>query len=156
MTPAIKAAERARVAFELLTYAHDPRTRAYGPEAATALGLPAHAVFKTLIVTAAGPGLIVALVPVDRELDLKALAAALGVKRAEMAAPDEAERATGYVVGGINPLGQRRALPTVIDESATALERIYVSAGRRGLEIALRPADLVALCRATTAPIARR
>jgi Cys-tRNA(Pro)/Cys-tRNA(Cys) deacylase len=156
MTPAIKAAERARVAFELLTYAHDPRTRAYGPEAATALGLPAHAVFKTLIVTAAGPGLIVALVPVDRELDLKALAAALGVKRAEMAAPDEAERATGYVVGGISPLGQRRALPTVIDESATALERIYVSAGRRGLEIALRPADLVALCRATTAPIARR
>ena len=155
MTPAITAAERARVEFEVLAYAHDPRTRAYGPEAATALGLPAHAVFKTLVAKATGPGLVVALVPVDHELDLKALAGALGAKRAEMATPDEAERATGYVVGGISPLGQRRALPTVIDQSATALDRIYVSAGRRGLEIALRPPDLIALCQATTAPIAR-
>jgi Cys-tRNA(Pro)/Cys-tRNA(Cys) deacylase len=155
MTPAIKAAERARIEFEVLSYGHDPRTRAYGPEAATALGLPATAVFKTLVVKATGPGLVVALVPVDRELDLKALAGALGAKRAEMAAPDEAERATGYVVGGISPLGQRRALPTVIDVSVTRLDRVYVSAGRRGLEIALRPADLIGLCRATTASIAR-
>jgi Cys-tRNA(Pro)/Cys-tRNA(Cys) deacylase len=155
MTPAIRAAKRARIEFELLTYEHDPRTRAYGPEAATALGLPPRAVFKTLVVTVAGPGLMVALVPVDRELDLKALAEATGGKRAALASAAEAERATGYVVGGISPLGQRRALPTVIDESARALPRMFVSAGRRGLEIALRPADLLALCRATTAPIAR-
>ena len=155
MTPAITAAERAGILFQVLAYEHDPRARAYGPEAATALGLPPHAVFKTLVVKAAGPGLVVALVPVDREVDLKALAVALGAKRADMARPDEAERATGYVVGGISPLGQRRRLPTVIDASATALGRMYVSAGRRGLEIALRPADLIAVCRATTAPIAR-
>jgi Cys-tRNA(Pro)/Cys-tRNA(Cys) deacylase len=153
MTPAIKAAERAGIDFQVLEYTHDPGTRAYGPEAAAALGLPPRAVFKTLVAKA--PGLVVALVPVGRELDLKALAAALGTKRAEMAGPEEAERATGYVVGGISPLGQRRALPTVVDASAAGLDRMYVSAGRRGLEIALRPADLLALCRATTAPIAR-
>jgi Cys-tRNA(Pro)/Cys-tRNA(Cys) deacylase len=155
MTPAIRAVERAGVPFEVLAYEHDPRARAYGPEAAAALGLPARAVFKTLVARVTGPGLVVALVPVDQELDLKALAGALGAKRAEMARPEEAERATGYVVGGISPLGQRRALPTVVDASATGLARVYVSAGRRGLELALRPADLIALCRATTAPIAR-
>jgi Cys-tRNA(Pro)/Cys-tRNA(Cys) deacylase len=155
VTPAIRAAEQARIEFEVLTYEHDARARAYGPEAATRLGLPPSAVFKTLVARAAGPGLVVALVPVDRELDLKALAAAVGGKRAEMAAAAEAERATGYVVGGISPLGQRRHLPTVVDESALGLARMFVSAGRRGLEIALRPADLIALCRATTASIAR-
>jgi Cys-tRNA(Pro)/Cys-tRNA(Cys) deacylase len=156
MTPAIKAAARARLEFEVLAYEHDSRARAYGAEAATALGVPARAVFKTLIAKATpGPGLVVALVPVDRDLDLKALAVAVGAKRAEMAASDEAERATGYVVGGISPLGQRRALPTVIDDSALALTRMFVSGGRRGLELALRPGDLVTLCRATTAPIAR-
>jgi Cys-tRNA(Pro)/Cys-tRNA(Cys) deacylase len=155
VTPAIRAAKLARIDFEVLAYEHDARTRAYGPEAATRLGLRPGAVFKTLVAKAAGSGLVIALVPVDRELDLKALAAAVGGKRAEMAGPAEAERATGYVVGGISPLGQRRPLPTVIDESALALPRLFVSAGRRGLEIALRPADLIALCRATTAPIAR-
>jgi Cys-tRNA(Pro)/Cys-tRNA(Cys) deacylase len=155
MTPAVRAAERARVPFEVLAYEHDPRTRAYGPEAATALGLSPSAVFKTLVASVTGRGLVVALVPVDRELDLKALAVAMGGKRAEMAAAAEAERATGYVVGGISPLGQRRALPTVIDESARGLPRMFVSAGRRGLEIALLPADLIGLCRATTARIAR-
>ena len=155
MTPAIRAAERAHVEFEVLSYEHDARIRAYGPEAALALGLPPHAVFKTLVARVAGRGLVAALVPVDRELDLKSLAAATGGKRAEMAAAPEAERATGYVVGGISPLGQRRPLPTVLDESARALPRMFVSAGRRGLELALRPADLIALCGATTAPIAR-
>jgi Cys-tRNA(Pro)/Cys-tRNA(Cys) deacylase len=155
VTPAIRAAELARIAFEVLRYEHDSRTRAYGPEAAARLSLPPGAVFKTLVAKAAGPGLVVALVPVDRELDLKALAAAVGSKRAEMAGAVEAERATGYVVGGISPLGQRRALPTVIDRSALALPRLFVSAGRRGLEIALRPTDLIALCHATTAAIAR-
>jgi Cys-tRNA(Pro)/Cys-tRNA(Cys) deacylase len=155
VTPAIRAAEHARVEFEVLSYPHDARARAYGPEAATALGLPPPTVFKTLVVTVHERGLVVALVPVDRELDLKALAAAVGGKRAELADAAEAERATGYVVGGISPLGQRRALPTVIDQSALTLPRMFVSAGRRGLELGLRPADLVTLCRATTAPIAR-
>jgi len=155
VTPAIRAAELARIEFEVLSYAHDARTRAYGSGAATQLGLPPGAVFKTLVARAAGAGPVVALVPVERELDLKALAAAVGRKRAEMAGAAEAERATGYVVGGISPLGQRRALPTVIDRSALALPRLFVSAGRRGLEIALCPADLIALCHATTAAIAR-
>lgn len=155
VTPAIRAAERARVEFEVLAYAHDATTRAYGPEAAAALGLPSHAVFKTLVVRVAGRGLVVALVPVDRELNLKSLAVAAGGKRAEMADAAEAERVTRYVVGGISPLAQRRALPTVIDQSALALSRVFVSAGRRGLELALRPTDLIALCRATTAELAR-
>jgi Cys-tRNA(Pro)/Cys-tRNA(Cys) deacylase len=155
VTPAIRAAEQARVEFQVLTYEHDPKVRAYGPEAATALGLPPAAVFKTLLVKLDGRTLLVALVPVDRTLDLKAVAAAAGGKRAEMADPAEAERVTGYVVGGISPLGQKRALPTVIDATASDLERVYVSAGRRGLEIGLRTADLITLCRAKTAPIAR-
>lgn len=154
MTPAIRMAERAGIAFRVLEYEHDPKVRAFGEEAASALGVPAAAVFKTLVAKVDG-GLVVALVPVDRNLDLKALAAAHGGKRAEMAAPPEAERATGYVVGGISPLGQRKKLPMLIDDGATALEQIYVSAGRRGLEIALRPADLASLCAARFAPLAR-
>lgn len=154
MTPAIEAARRAGVAFELFEYEHSERAPAYGKEAAEALGLPPEAVFKTLLARADGR-LVVALVPVHRTLDLKALAAALGAKRAGMADADEAERATGYVVGGISPLGQRRRLPTVIDRSAASLARMFVSAGRRGLEIALRPVDLQALCGATLADVAR-
>lgn len=156
MTPAVRAAERAGVAFRLLEYAHDPGAASYGLEAAAALGLdPAH-VFKTLVVQPEGGGaLAVALVPVSASLDLKAMAQALGAKRVAMAPAAAAERATGYVVGGISPLGQRRALPTVVDASAAALETMYVSAGRRGLEIALAPSALLELCRARTAPIAR-
>jgi Cys-tRNA(Pro)/Cys-tRNA(Cys) deacylase len=154
MTPAIQAAERAGVAFEVLEYEHSPRASAYGIEAAEMLGLPPEAVFKTLLVNADGR-LVVALVPVNRALDLKSLAAAVGAKRAEMADAVEAERATGYVVGGISPIGQRRRLPTVIDRSAVTLARMFVSAGRRGLEIALRPADLQALCGAELADLAR-
>ena len=111
--------------------------------------------FKTLLAERDDGTLVVALVPVASTLDLKALAAAIGAKRAAMADPAAAERATGYVVGGISPLGQKKRLPTVIDESALALDTMHVSAGRRGLEIALAPADLVRLCDATTAPIAR-
>ena len=155
MTPAIKAAERAGIRFEILEYKHDAQVRAYGPEAARVLGLPPEAVFKTLVAKVDGRELVVALVPVDKNLDLKALAAALDGKRAEMAEAAEAERATGYVVGGISPLGQRRRLPMVVDESALQLEKIYVSAGRRGLEIGIRPADLLSLCQATTAFLAR-
>jgi Cys-tRNA(Pro)/Cys-tRNA(Cys) deacylase len=155
MTPAIRAVERAGVPFEVLGYTHDPGAASYGREAAEALGLaPAH-VFKTLVVQADAGRLAVALVPVDASLDLKAMADALGAKRVALADAAAAERATGYVVGGISPLGQRKALPTVVDASAAALPRMYVSAGRRGVELAIAPADLVRLCRATTAPVAR-
>ena len=159
MTPAVRALERARVAHRVLAYAHDPAAPAYGLEAAQALGLdPAH-VFKTLVVRLEGGpragALAVALVPADRQLDVRALAHALGAKRADLADPAAAERATGYVVGGISPLGQRRALATVLDADALALPELYVSGGRRGLELALAPADLARLTAAATAPIAR-
>ena len=154
-TPAIAAALRSGIAFEVLAYEHDPDAPSYGLEAAAALGVaPAH-VFKTLVVQGEGARLAVGLVPVDATLDLKAMADAIGAKRATMAEGAAAERATGYVLGGISPLGQRKALPTVIDVSARALPRVYVSAGRRGLEIALAPADLARLCGASFAPIAR-
>ena len=149
------AAKRARIAFRLLDYAHDPGAQSYGLEAAEALGLDPASVFKTLLVERDGGGLVVGLVPVACTLDLKALASAIGAKRVAMADPPAAERATGYVVGGISPLGQKKRLATVIDDSVLALDTVHVSAGRRGLEIALAPADLVRLCDATTAPIAR-
>ena len=162
MTPAILAAQRAGVGHRVLSYAHDPAAPAYGPEAATALGLPAAVVFKTLVIALDGlprargdVPLAIALVPADRQLDLKAAAHALGAKRATMADAALAERTTGYVVGGISPLGQRRVLPTVIDASALTLDELFVSAGRRGLELALAPADLVRLTAAMTADIAR-
>lgn len=154
MTPAVDAAKAAGITYRLLTYEHDPRAAAYGLEAAEALGLAPESVFKTLVAKVDGR-LVVGVVPVAAHLDLKALAAAAGGRRAEMAPPAEAERATGYVVGGISPLGQKRRLPAVIDESALAQETVHVSAGRRGLEIALAPADLVRLAGGTVAAIAR-
>jgi Cys-tRNA(Pro)/Cys-tRNA(Cys) deacylase len=139
-------------------YEHDPRGPgrgvSYGMEAALALGVDPRQVFKTLVADVDGT-LTVAVVPVDAALDLKALAAAVGGKRAAMADPAAAERATGYVVGGISPLGQRRRLPTVIDASALAAATVLVSAGRRGMDVELAPADLVRLTGAATAPIAR-
>jgi Cys-tRNA(Pro)/Cys-tRNA(Cys) deacylase len=155
MTPAVRAAQATGIAHEVLEYVHDPAAASYGEEAAQRLGLEAAHVFKTLVVKTDAGRLAVALVPVTHSLDLKAAAAALGAKRLELAPVAEAERATGYVVGGISPLGQRRALPTVVDASALALPRMYVSAGRRGLELALTPADLLRLTRGTTAPVAR-
>ncbi|HEY8514453.1 MAG TPA: Cys-tRNA(Pro) deacylase [Candidatus Binatia bacterium] len=154
MTPAVVAARRAKIWHELREYRHDADAPSYGVEAAQALGLDPEHVFKTLVAECDGT-LVVALVPVARSLDLKALAAAVGAKRAAMADPAQAERATGYVVGGISPLGQKKRLPMVADESMLALETVYVSAGRRGLELALRPADLLRLCDAATARIAR-
>lgn len=159
MTPAIVAAERARVAHRVLSYQHDPAAPAYGPEAAAALGLDPRRVLKTLIVAIEGAPrveLATMIVPVDRQLDLKAAADALGAKRVAMADVALAEKSTGYVVGGISPLGQRKALRTVLDESALGWPEVFVSAGRRGLEIALAPGDLLALTRGTAAPIARR
>jgi Cys-tRNA(Pro)/Cys-tRNA(Cys) deacylase len=155
MTPAIVAAQRAHVWFEVHEYPHDPDTPTYGIEAAQVLGLDPTTVFKTLVATADGGRLVIALVPVVHTLNLKALAAAVGAKRAAMADASAAERATGYVVGGISPLGQRKGLPTVVDHSALGLATMYVCAGRRGVELALRPHDLIRLCRATTAAIAR-
>lgn len=153
-TPAILAAEAAGVAFEVLEYSHDPGAASYGLEAARALGLDPAAVFKTLVAAIDGARLVVAIVPVGGRLNLKALAAAAGGKRAEMAEPAAAERATGYILGGISPLGQKRHLPTIIDRSAVDQPKVYVSGGRRGLELAVAPADLIRLTAATTAVIA--
>lgn len=153
-TPATTALTRLGLAFELHSYQHDPAAASYGLEAAAALSVPPSQVFKTLLVVA-DTGLAVGVVPVDRQLDLKAVAAALGVKKVAMAAPADAERSTGYVVGGISPVGQRKALPTVLDESAMAFDRVYVSGGRRGLDLSLAPAYLVAATKARVASIAR-
>ena len=155
MTPAIRALEQAGVVFTLHEYRHDPATPAYGLEAAEALGVPPASVFKTLLAMLDGKRLAVALVPVSHTLDLKALARAAGAKKAGMAEAGVAERATGYVVGGISPLGQKQRLATFIDASAEALERLHVSAGRRGLEISLATADLVQLTAARYAELAR-
>ena len=154
-TPAIVAAERAKVAYTVHEYAHDPRAESYGLEAAEALGVEPARVFKTLLANVDGQKLVVAVVPVTAQLDLKALAAAAGGRKAEMAKPADAERATGYVVGGISPLGQRKRLPTFVDASAAGFPTVNVSAGRRGLEIELAPGDLVALTGAVVAPLAR-
>lgn len=155
VTPAVNAARKAGITFTLHEYQHDPRAESYGLEAAEALRLDVERVFKTLVAAPEGKGLWIAVVPVAGLLDLKALAQAAGSKRAVMADPKAAERATGYVLGGISPLGQRQRLSTVVDSSALQFPSIFVSAGRRGLEIELAPADLVALCAATVAVIGK-
>ena len=156
MTPAVRAAEQARIAFQVFEYEHDPAHESYGLEAAERLGVDPARVFKTLVVQTDGGKLAVALVPVARTLNLKQVADALGAKRVEMAEPHAAERATGYVVGGISPLGQRRRLPATVDESALAHETILVSAGRRGLQLELDPRDLVRLTGADVRHIVTR
>lgn len=135
-------------------YDHDPAAPSYGLEAAQALGVPPDRVLKTLLVDT-GAGLAVGIVPVDRQLDLKAVAAALGAKKVSMADPAAAERSTGYVVGGISPIGQKRPLPTIVDTSALEHETVFVSGGRRGLDLEMAPADLVRITSARTATIAR-
>lgn len=153
-TPALATVQRAGVAHHVHRYVHDPRTTSYGLEAADALGVEPDRILKTLLVDVDGE-LCVGVVPVTTQLDLKALAAALGGKRATMADPARAQRATGYVVGGISPLGQRRAHRTAVDETAELWDTVHVSGGRRGLEIELAPADLVRLTAAVLGPIAR-
>ena len=156
-TPATAALDSAAVPYRVHTYEHVPAAvrggLGYGEEAAKALGVDARRVFKTLVTSVDG-ALVVAIVPVLARLDLKAVAAAAGGKRAGMADPVAAQRATGYVVGGISPLGQRRKLPTVVDSSMLDHETVYVSGGRRGLDIELAPSDLVRMTEATTARIA--
>ncbi|MEV7688568.1 Cys-tRNA(Pro) deacylase [Streptomyces bungoensis] len=153
-TPATVALTAAGVDFTVHSYDHDPAHPSYGEEAAEAMGVSPDRVFKTLVADVDGT-LTVAVVPVSGTLDLKALAAAVGGKRAAMADPAHAERTTGYVRGGISPLGQRKKLPTVLDDSAGAHDTICVSAGRRGLEVELAPADLATLTGAVLAPIGR-
>ncbi|MET8865969.1 Cys-tRNA(Pro) deacylase [Nonomuraea sp. NPDC004580] len=148
------ALTRAKAEFTLHPYDHDPDAQAYGEEAADALGVPYERIFKTLVAEVEG-GLAVAVVPVAGKLDLKALAGALGGKRAAMAEAAKVERVTGYVVGGISPLGQRKQLPTVVDSSALDFDTIYFSAGKRGLQLETAPANLITLTRAVTAPIGK-
>ena len=152
-TAATIALERAKIPFTLREYAHDPRRGSYGLEASEALGIPPERMFKTLVAAVDG-ALAVGVVPVHRQLDLKALAAAVGGKKAAMAEVAAAERATGYVAGGISPIGQKRRLPVVVDSSALALGTIFCSAGRRGLEIEIAPADLIRAVHAKVAAIA--
>lgn len=153
-TPAVVALDRAGVHYILHSYDHDPSVASYGEEAADALGVDSNRVYKTLVAST-GRELAVGVVPVVAQLDLKALATALGAKRAVMADSADAERATGYVLGGISPLGQRKRLATVIDVSATSWSTIFCSGGRRGLEIELAPDDLARLTSARVAHIAR-
>ena len=155
MTPAVTAAKRAGIDFELLGYDAGDSEEPYGLGAARALGIAPERVFKTLVVDLSGKSLAVAIIPVAERLDLKAVASALGAKRATMAEPAAAERATGYVRGGISPLGQRRRLPFAIDESALGFDRIHVSGGRRGLEIRLAPKALARLVSANIARLTR-
>jgi Cys-tRNA(Pro)/Cys-tRNA(Cys) deacylase len=153
-TPATVALTKADVTFSAHSYEHDPANGNFGTEAAEAMGVAPERVFKTLLADVDGK-LTVAVVPVSGSLDLKALASAVGGKKAAMADPAAAERSTGYVLGGISPLGQRKALRTVIDESALTFDTVFCSGGRRGFEIELAPADLVRLTSAVTAPIGR-
>jgi Cys-tRNA(Pro)/Cys-tRNA(Cys) deacylase len=153
-TTATLALDRAKVPFTLHEYEHDPRSGSYGLEASDALGVPPEWVFKTLVATVDGGALAVGVIPVHRQLDLKTLAAAVGGKKATMAEVAAAERATGYVAGGISPVGQKRRLPVVVDASALGLETMFCSAGRRGLEIEIAPADLIRVAGATVAAIA--
>lgn len=154
-TPATVALSAAGVHFSVLHYAHNPRSGSYGAEAAEALGVDPARVFKTLMVDVDGT-LTVAVVPVSSSLNLKALAAASGRKRAVLADPALAQRRTGYVLGGISPVGQRQPSPAVVDESALSFAGILVSGGRRGLEIELAPADLIRVTGATVAFIAHQ
>lgn len=153
-TPATVALTAAGVDFALHPYDHDPRAESYGLEAAQALGVAPERVLKTLLATLDGR-LVVGIVPVTGQLDLKALARALGGSKAVMAPVADAERATGYVAGGISPFGQRRPHPTAVDSSAGGFDTVYVSAGRRGLDLEVSPTDLIRLTSAVTASLAR-
>lgn len=151
-TPAIALLVKKKVAHQVHEYDHDPRSASFGQEASDLLGVPAERVFKTLVAEVDG-NLTIGVVPVAGQLDLKALAAAAGGKKAKMADIAAAERATGYVAGGIAPLGHRKRVPVVVDSSAKQFDTIFCSGGRRGLEIEIAPADLIALAQATVAPI---
>jgi Cys-tRNA(Pro)/Cys-tRNA(Cys) deacylase len=156
MTPAVRSAVGAGIEFELHRYEHDLGAEAFGLEAAEKLGLPPEPLFKALVAQVDGKKLVLALVPADARLDLKRLAALAGGKKADLASPAAAERATGYVVGGISPLGGRRKLPTFVDATISAHATVFVSAGQRGLQMELSPQDLLRLTGGTTAELTAR
>ena len=157
MTPAINILQSSGCDFRTHEYTHSPGVSAYGQEAAELLQIPAEQVFKTLLIALDGNAkrLAVGIIPVNCQLNIKALAKAMGAKKAEMADPKQAERSSGYLVGGISPLGQKRLLPTALDHSALNYETIFVSGGRRGLEIELAPAILLSLCKANAVALCR-
>lgn len=159
VTPATRVLAGADVVFALHRFDHDPRATDYGQEAVRALGVDAAQVFKTLVLSSGDGadfgGLLVAVLPVQCQLDLRLAACALGVPRAQLADPSLASRVTGYVVGGISPLGQRHRLATVLDGAARTQERIFVSAGRRGMEVEVAPGDLIRILDAVVAPVTR-
>lgn len=155
MTPAINAAKKGKISYRVHQYSHDPDSVSYGEEAAEKLGQKPEQIFKTLVVKLDGKQLAVAIVPVTRKLDLKAIASVCNAKKAAMAEPREVQRSTGYVLGGVSPLGQKKRLPTVLDQSSECCSTIFVSAGRRGLEIELSPAALLTLTAGQYGAIAR-
>jgi len=142
MTPGINIAKKAKISYKIHEYSHNPASESYGAEAAEKMGVPEDRVFKTLVVSLDNRDLAVGVVPVSSMLNMKFIAKAVGAKKASMAAAAEVERVTGYVLGGVSPLGQKKRLKTIIDASAETFSTIYVSAGRRGLQIELRPTDL--------------
>jgi Cys-tRNA(Pro)/Cys-tRNA(Cys) deacylase len=153
MTPAVKLLQQQKIFHVVREYDHDPAAESYGREAAEKLGVPEARVFKTLVVSLDNKELVVGVIPVSALLSMKALAKAAGGKKADMAAPKDVERTTGYVLGGVSPLGQKKKLRTVIDTSALQFPTIYISGGRRGLDIELAPRDLAALLHAAFAAI---
>ncbi len=153
MTPGITAVKKAAIPHKIHNYTHDPATTSYGLEAAEKLGVSAARVFKTLVVSLENRGLAVGVIPVSSKLNMKRMAKAAGGKKAAMAAPADVERSTGYVLGGVSPLGQKKPLTTIIDTSAKKHSSIYISAGRRGVEIELGPDDLLTLTKGIFAEI---
>ncbi|MDE1461088.1 Cys-tRNA(Pro) deacylase [Spartinivicinus poritis] len=158
MTPAVMVAKQAKIDFFLHEYSHDPAAVSYGVEAAEALGLDADRVYKTLLVqlSASRESLVVALVPVNSQLNIKAVASYFKAKQAVMAEPIIAERTTGYLVGGISPLGQKKTLPLLLDQSAMICKTIFISGGKRGLEMELNPNDLLSLTSGKVAAIKKQ
>lgn len=155
MTPAINCAEKAKLFYKVHHYEHDKSASSYGEEAANKLNIPSSQVFKTLVVELDSGTLAVSVIPVSHQLNLKAMATAANAKKAKMADPKKVERSSGYVLGGVSPLGQKRLLRTVIDQQALSFDTIFVSAGRRGLEIELSPNDLAVMLKASFAELAK-
>ncbi len=155
MTPGINAAKRAKIFYRVHEYNHDSSSDSYGAEAAEKMGVAEERIFKTLVISVGPKDLIVGVVPVASSLHMKRIAKAVGAKKAGMAEPSDVEKSTGYVLGGVSPLGQKRKLVTIIDSSAQKYPTIFVSAGRRGLELEVKPDDLMKLTHATFVDICR-
>ena len=155
MTPGINIAKRAKIFYRVHEYCHDPKSESYGAEATEKMGVAEERIFKTLVISVGSKDLIVGVVPVASSLHMKRIAKAVGAKKAGMAEPSDVEKSTGYVLGGVSPLGQKRKLVTIIDSSAQKYPTIFVSAGRRGLELEVKPDDLMKLTHATFVDICR-